>query len=185
MVETPVDDVPSFQLDHRVSKRGYIGCLAFVLLAIGGMATFVYFAFHPRDRVQCTVKNMPVGTRWFCLASENDGQIELMDWSPYHIFPGRMTPQSCTLSYPAEEARLVRRDVMWQFGNRYGVVTRGTDKKWRITWLNAADVPIHGRVFLFGEGEVEMDLAKGQTELMNTDDIRRFGFQDFRWNDEK
>jgi hypothetical protein len=74
---------------------------------------------------------------------------------------------------------------MWKFGNRYGVVTRRTDKIWRITWFQAGELPIHGRGILLGEGEVAIDLAKGQSEQMNADDIRRFGFQDFHWQDEK
>jgi hypothetical protein len=98
-----VDDVPSIKLDDRPSKRGCIGCLVVLLIVIGGITTFVYFVFHPRDRIQVGVKNLPVGTRWFCLASENDGMIEPMDWSPYYIFSGRMAPQHCIMSYPDEK----------------------------------------------------------------------------------
>ena len=89
------------------------------------------------------------------------------------------------MSYPNEEERSLNRPVMWKFGSRYGVVTRGTDKVWRITWFEAVDLPIEGRGPLLGEGEVEIDLAKGRTAQMNADDMRRFGFQDFHWADEE
>jgi hypothetical protein len=180
-------DVPNIKLDYRASTRSCVGCVALLVIIAGAISAFIYFQFHPRDRIQIGVKNIPIGTRFLCLAVEKDGKIELMDWSPYYVFPGRMAAADCAMSYrtPDDNAPIVNWYVMWEFGSRYGIVTRRTDKVWRVTWFEANEVPIQGRGFLLGEGEVAIDITKGRTEEMNTDDVRRFGFQDYRWNDEK
>ena len=167
--------------------RGCIGCLAVLVLVVGAISAFIYFEFHPRDRVQISVSNIPAGTRFLCLAFERDGKVELMDWSIYYVVPGRMAPEDCTWSYrsPDDDQPIVNRYVMWEFAGRYGVVTRRTDEIWRITWFEANALPIQGRGFLLGQGEVDIDLAKGRTEQMNADDIRRFGFENAHWEDER
>jgi len=171
----------------HTSKRGCIGYLVVLVVIIGAVTVFVYYEFHPRDRVEISVQNIPLGTRFLCLISAKEGKIKLMDWSPYYIFPGRMAPGNCTMSYrsPDDQKAIANWHVMWDFGDRYGIVTRRIDKKWRITWFNAADLPLEGRGDLLGEGSVEMDLAKGQTEQVDADEIRRLGLQEMHWADEK
>jgi hypothetical protein len=157
-----------------------------VVAAIGGLSTFIYFQFHPRDRIAIEITNVPAGTRFLCLVAETEEGIVAMNWSPSMIVPFAMNPRDCTISYVMGTGPVIaNRYVMWRFGSRYGVVTRQDEKVWRVYWFQAQDVPLAGRRFLLGEGTAAFDLLKAKAEQPAADLLRRLGIEDLRWDDEK
>lgn len=179
------DEVPSIKLDDRQSKRGCIGCLLLVLIAVGTVTTFVYFQFHPRDRITIAVKSIPVDTRFLCIVAETDEGIIAMNWSPSMVVPFEMEPRDCTMSYVMGRPEISDWSVMWKFGSRYGVVTREPDKVWRVHWFQADEVPLVGRSVVLGEGAATFDILKARTEQLPAETLRQLGFEDMRWDDEK
>jgi hypothetical protein len=180
------EGVPDIRRDDRVSKRGCVGCLLLMLAGAGGVIAFVYFQFHPRDRIAVTIKNAPAETRFLCIVTETDEGIRAMNWSPSMVVPFEMEPRQCTISYVMHDGpTITNRFVVWRFGSRYGVVTRQPEKVWRVHWFQAENVPLEGRSFLFGEGAATFDILKARTEQLPAEAVRELGFEDLRWDDEK
>jgi len=97
-----------------------------------------------------------------------------MDWSLPGTLSGpfSMHPAKCVWSwYPNQETEY---HVDWRFGQRYGVVTWGSDFKWLITWFDAKDIPLAGRTTL-GGGAASFDLSKGTTSPLREDERKALG----------
>jgi hypothetical protein len=181
------NDLPRFDRKEQVSIRGCAACLVLCLLVVGAATTLILLQCHPRGRVEISVKNIPDGTRFLCLAAESDDGLKLMDWSPQMIVPFRMPPRDCIMSYGSSDDRapMTGRHVMWEFGDRYGIVTARGNDDWWITWFPAEKLPLEGRGLILGGGTVDVDLAQGTTEKLQPDLLARVGLQDLHWRDEK
>ncbi len=170
------DDVQSVKLGDRASKRGCVGRRLVVLAVVGAVTGFVYFQFHPRDRVAVEIKNIPADTRFLCVVAETDDGMLAMNWSPAKIMPFEMKPGGCTMSYVMGQPAISNRHVMWRFGSRYAVVTRQAEKAWQVHWFQAESVPLQGRGLLLGEGGVSFDILRAKTEQLPAEVVRELGF---------
>jgi hypothetical protein len=177
---------PSVKLNEHASKRACLGCLALLIGIVIGCSAFVYFQFHPRNRVEVTVKNVPAETWFLCLVAETDEGMLAMNWSPWMIAPFEMAPRDCGFSYVMHRGPTIEHlYAMWKFGSRYGVVTRHPEKVWRVHWFDPADVTLEGRSFFFGEGAATFDILKSTTEQLPVEAVRELGFDDIRWDGER
>ena len=176
------DGIPEIKRDDRVSKRRCVGFLLLMLVGIGVIA-FVYFQFHPRDRVVVTIKNVPAETRFLCIVAETDEGIRAMNWSRSNF---EMEPRDCAISYVINDGHAIPNQfVMWRFGSRYGVITRHPEKVWRVHWFQAEDMPLEGRSFLVGEGTAVFDMLKAKTEQPAAEVLRGLGIDDIHFVDNK
>jgi hypothetical protein len=163
-----------------MTKRFYrwaviLGVIAMSVVA--GLIFFVYTCNNPRDRVNVEIDRVPADVSFCCAVCETGGVRRTMKWYLWHLGPFTMDAASCSASYRFGPGP-IKADVEWQFGERYGVVTRSTDGQWRITWFDADTVPIKGRNVLTGGGKVIFDLSIGQTEQLTDDQVSALGLRD-------
>jgi hypothetical protein len=147
-----------------------------VVLLLGGCAGLTFFAYNcnnPRDWVVVSVTNLPGPDYYVCVVSESRGERRVMRQYYWHVY-NSWTWKPSAKGRRAYSAGEVGEPLAWVFGDRYGVVTR-TDEEWRVTWFNAADVPLTGRSILRGGGRVTLDLSQGQTEPLSADEVENLG----------
>jgi hypothetical protein len=163
------------------SKKSRIACalLLTFLAAVGALAVHFFFVLNPRDRVEVSIVNVPAGTYFLCVVTDSDGAIKTMDWSVKLLVCYQLHPNS-SRSYGHWDDPNVRlhQHVMWMWGDRYGVVSRKTDKTWWVTWFRSVDVPFKDRGWARGGGTVEFDLSEGKTEPLPSEQIRQLALQD-------
>jgi hypothetical protein len=142
-------------------------CVGVAALAV--FALLFYLNCVPPNRVKVSAINIPSGSYYVSFVAMRDGKVVNMLWSgtdelgmaftrhplgdvwSYQLFPDR--PRVDWNSW-----------VQWEFGEKYGVLTRMTDESWHIFWFDPTQVPIQGRRFLFGGGLTEFDCSKGKSE---------------------
>jgi hypothetical protein len=146
----------------------------------------IYFGFRLPNRVRIAVTNIPTGTRYASLVAEADGELKNMFWlvpSPFLAVPSAMHPAKCVWSDQSSEGP-PRVDwdafVQWEWGTRYGVVTRSETRIWHVTWFTADQVAICGRVPVFGGATAAFDLSQGQKELLPAEAVNKLGLRDVR-----
>jgi hypothetical protein len=146
------------------------------LSVVAGLFYFGYTCHNPRDRVHVDFVNVPGDVYFCCAACETGGVPRTMKWYIGSIGGAfTMDPANCIASSPYD--RRFGGPVEWQFGERYGVVTRSKDGKWRITWFDADTVPIKDRSVLTGGGKVVFDLSEGHTEPLTDDEVSALGLK--------
>jgi hypothetical protein len=153
--------------------------VALLVLVIG--VGRLYLLLNPHDRVAVTVRHIHAEARFVSIAASGDRGLVSLNWSiPSEvIIPFEMHPADCLCSYP-EPSRPseVRCPVVWQEGQEYGVVTRGPNGAWRATWFPAAELPVRGRVPVFGGGRAEFDCSGRASVPLTADEVRALGLQD-------
>jgi len=140
--------------------------LTFALSVTASLALWFYLWWNPRDWVEVTITNIPADAVLIGVVSEHNGLPEEMNCYFAKVGPFTMSPERFG---PIEnkgrpKAWDYRHAVQWRFGERYGVVTTGAGQARSVTWFDAADVPLRGRNFVTGGGEVVFDLSKGVIE---------------------
>jgi hypothetical protein len=167
---------------RRRIVRVVLMSLILPLLGCGIPSFLVYNCSNPRDQLEVSINGVPKGTNFACVVAESQGVTRVMDWSwSYFLGPQRSHPADHNISRRHPEApddgpRV--RATHWEFGERYGVVTR-RDGKWFVTWFNADNVPLKDRSILVGGGRVSFDLTQGRTEALPDDEVERLGLS--RW----
>jgi hypothetical protein len=150
------------------------------LLIVAVLVYFVYSCQNPSDRVRLYATNIPRGTDFLSVAALRGGRLHSMAWSPKHIFdPMTMHPADCSWSHlihPNNPQVDWAAYVRWQWGDRYGIVTRDTEGNWRITWFDISTVSLEGHKPLLGGGEVRFDMSQGVTEPLTDRQRTELGF---------
>jgi hypothetical protein len=152
---------------------------ASLLVAVAAGAFWGYRSFNPPCRVRVHLATIPVGTDFACLVADDGGAMRTMDWSPSSelSIPFTMHPADCGWSYQNPDRPKVdwHAYVRWQPGEQYGVVTKGTDGTWRVTWFQAEAVSIPRLRWFFGCGEATFDLALGRTVPLPAEQVQTLG----------
>lgn len=154
-----------------------------MLLVIGSCGLLGFTTCNPRDRVRVFVENIPPDTRFLSLAAKSDRGVECMEWSPEHLWSKlKMHPKDCIWSYRDawEPSQMEGYPVWWRSGDKYGVVMQTNKGEWRVAWFPAAEVPVRGRNWLGGEGQVELDLSKAEIVPLDAETVRALGLQDVK-----
>lgn len=166
---------------RRFDVRGYSWRKsAFAVgLSVAVMLTWLaYRQFHPYDRIRVFLPNLPADTRFACLVSEKQGQLQAMLWSPAMLVPFTMHPADCAWSFH-ELRKAPKIDwlayVQWEFGERYGVVTRSTAGVWEVTWFQPGQPAITDRHAILGGGQATFDLSEGSAELLSAERLNQLG----------
>lgn len=166
----------------------FLGVLSLLAVLLGtGFYFYLYFDFHPRNRVAITVADIPPGTHFLSFVIESDGKIEPMYWYSGMFRTSPMHPLECIWSFrfPDDGPILKHKPfLVWKWGDRYGVIRRQTDKTWWVTWFEATSVPLRGRDWFFGGGAAHFPLAQGKTEPLPMEQVRRLGLGDVRRSNE-
>lgn len=152
------------------------------LLVIGGCGLLGFTTCNPRDLVTVSIKNIPPNTRFLSLAALTDNGPVTMQWaSPYPIRIG--PPEAWDPAewgpYAIEHPEL-EWQTYWRTGQKYGVVMQTRKGEWKVAWFPAAEVPVRGRNWLGGEGQVEFDLSKAEVVPLDADTVRALGLQDVK-----
>jgi hypothetical protein len=174
-----------------IRRRWLIGCLIPALLAgfgLAGWITFVSVCMPPRDQVTVIIEPLllPENTKLRALVVDHHGQFHAMRC--YDMMMGGLSRNGDINTVVGSGGDAKRTAiVMWEFGNRYGVLIQKItykewikgepnvpfDENWRILWFNAADVPIEGRSFFTGGGKVAFDLSRGQSEPLSKEEAEK------------
>ncbi len=161
-------------------KRGRVGCIAacvLVLLCCGELVRTV----HPPDRVSVAATGLPRDTYYASLVCQSGGVVQNLDWYfPSEIgVPYTGHPASCIWSYAAGDRDPPRIDwaayVRWRDAERYGIVIRRKRGPWEVTWFEAAQVPVRGRVPLLGGGQATFDLSRGKMVPLAAQEVEHLG----------
>src|SRR5262245_1454938 len=108
---------------------------AAVVLAFCANVIFINVSCF-QERVKVRIRNLPVGTTFACVVSEEDGAPQIMEWRVGSILgTSKMHPAKCTWSFQNPENPKVDWDayVDWRTSDRYGVVTQDQTGAWRVT----------------------------------------------------
>jgi hypothetical protein len=156
--------------------------LAFLALVVllAGPAFMAYRWAKPADRVLVTVANIDPSTRFFCLLVDTPAGPKAMWWSLDYVGPFTMHPGNCIVSDfdPPWDRPAARRQVSWQDGARYGVLTRDRGDHWQVFWFTPEEVNLRGRSWLLGGGEASIDLpAKDRGEPASDEFLDRVGIR--------
>jgi hypothetical protein len=152
--------------------------LAVVLFILGLLALLGQLYFNPPDRVRVSVINIPDDVYFVSLAAATRGKLQTMHWSVKKIVVGTMHPTRCTWSYHPGPSIDWSAYVKWQSGEKYGVVTRTTDRVWRVTWFEANALPICGRVIVLGGGTAYFDMSKGRALPLLPEEVKDLCLED-------
>ena len=153
------------------------------------LSFIVYLGYVPPNRVKVSAINIPSGAYYVSFVAQRDGLIVNMDWWPLGELspPTTMHPARCNWSYqsfPDRPSVLWDAWVRWEWGQKYGVLTRMRDESWHVFWFDEKQIPLQGRKFLLGGGLAEFDCRNAESEALATDyEIQRLGLQGVR-NDE-
>lgn len=150
-----------------------------ISLPLAGLAVLIFLAYdcvYPRDEVQVNVTGIPDDVYFLCFVAQAQGKLHGMKWYRSHIF-GPFTMSGLTSGGDRRQTTDFHDQVAWIFGERYGVITRGRDRGWRITWFEASEVPLIGRSILTGQGTATFDLTNGQTEPLPAGDVESLGLR--------
>lgn len=170
---------------QRYKKFYVILIFISLTLIIGSLGLVIYQALNPPDRIKVTTSQLPPDTVFISFISESNGIQQNMDWYPKGEIgiPFTMRPSRCvwsSLEYK-EPPKIIDWDayVKWQWGERYGLVTRNKGGKWKVTWFKAKDLTITRHWPIIGNGEAFFDLNKGVTIDMPNDKVRALGLHEF------
>jgi hypothetical protein len=144
-----------------------------VLLAV--LPFFFYTCFNPADQIVALIVQIPADVDFVCIASGSGGRIDVMRWYYFTNISGfteRPGDRAFGSAYPGGADM---ETVAWITGERYGVITRTTDRQWSITWFEAKDVPVQGRGLYSKPARITFDLSKGRKEPLSEDTVKNQG----------
>jgi hypothetical protein len=146
------------------------GSLAVILLL--GLCFVVRRWQTPPDHMVVTVKNNDPSVTFICLLAETTAGPEALLYSWHYAydmgvqrfhpnqFPGTPNGNYHTMDGVGSPAKL---HVSWRAADRYGVLTWDGADDWCVWWFGREEVPVQGSSWLFGGGQVTIDLlGKGK-----------------------
>jgi hypothetical protein len=77
---------------------GRIFCILLLTILIVIGLFLLYFAFHPYNRVEVSISDIPRGTHFLSLVAETDGTVESMNWFSGMFSLSEMRPDDCVVS---------------------------------------------------------------------------------------
>lgn len=161
------------------------GC-CFGALVVVGVGYGIYLCFHPYDRVDIEVRDVPADTVFVCLVADRSGRPDLMHWSLEKVFPFTMHPDKCIVSERlGSEVGPLRASVRWVSSERVGVLLKATSGRWRIAWFSAADSRVQDRSLVFGGGSWRASLRDAVSEQQFDEGALRAVGLDYALKNEK
>jgi hypothetical protein len=127
------------------------------------------------DEVTAAIAGVPAGTNFVCVAFEKDSALQCLKWySTNGILVTRLHPAQSIGSFRDEPDFLSH--VVWQPGDRYGVVTRDNNDVWRVTWFGPE--VLQGRYARFEmTGKAAVPLTPKQLTALGLDKVRPHRFE--------
>jgi hypothetical protein len=163
-------------LASKITFAIALGVVAMPLLCCGSVVLFAIIDnLENAGRVWVHVENLSPGTTFWSVASEQDGMLRSMNWyRGRSLTGGQKHPATGGWSYPGLSETHAKGQVVWQEGERYGVVTRNKDNVWLITWFGP-DVHKPDEVKLNLSQGVPTPLTPQQLKELGLDKVRPYG----------
>jgi hypothetical protein len=156
------------------------------VICAGGGPLAIYWSLNPPGRVQVCIVGLREDVYFASCVAECNGELQNMEWSLGNLFEPQspVHPKDWYWSNP----NVIRKShpsfnplVVWKFGRRYGVVTRNTEKQWRVTWFEPDDLQGSSCFwYISGNGLVTFNMAKRQTETLSVCDVEGLGLDDVK-----
>ncbi|HEV3237979.1 MAG TPA: hypothetical protein VGZ25_13390 [Gemmataceae bacterium] len=170
--------MPSISDPHKLFRKA--GCLLTLVFCLVLPFYAIQLFFEPYDKVNVTIEDCPLDTRFVCLVADLPHGMEVMMWSLTKVFPFKMHPKDCIVSYQLGGERDLKTpfqaNARWINSNRIGVLHQEGETRWIISWFEGDRTKVKNKSILFGGGQWEVSMSMASEEqILSPKQLRDIG----------